>query len=221
MFGGAFGSQRHRMRLAFRHAEYRRKRTLAARCPEQPQQPQQTGQATRVTEVTVPQGTRSGTKATATSKVSGNDADQDTQTPPSGAEGVDSVAPAFPAPAQKRLRARWREVQGDFVDDPSAAVRTADALVAEVMGDLIEHLHQQRSALARQWTTEHAGTSEPDHRADSAALAADVDSAHHPSGGDDDATASASAPSPDTEALRLILRGYRALLEKLLDSGSR
>lgn len=32
-----------------------------------------------------------------------------------------------------RYRARWQDVQAEFVDDPSAAVRHADALIQEVM----------------------------------------------------------------------------------------
>lgn len=34
------------------------------------------------------------------------------------------------------FRARWTNVQAQFVDDPRAAVKAADALVGDVLGDL-------------------------------------------------------------------------------------
>ncbi|MFC3520714.1 hypothetical protein ACFONH_15450, partial [Streptomonospora nanhaiensis] len=37
---------------------------------------------------------------------------------------------------RKRFQDRWREAQGDFVDDPRAAVHTADELVDEVLRTL-------------------------------------------------------------------------------------
>lgn len=55
----------------------------------------------------------------------------------------------------ERLRARWRELQADFVDDPERAVREADDVVDEVMKTLTEH----RQRLAGEWEgqtdTEH------------------------------------------------------------------
>lgn len=40
-----------------------------------------------------------------------------------------------------RFRNRWRELQADFVDDPTQAVRGADELVDEVMRELAERKH--------------------------------------------------------------------------------
>ena len=54
-----------------------------------------------------------------------------------------------------RLRARWRELQADFVDDPAQAVREADEVVDEVVRTITEH----RQRLAGEWQghtdTEH------------------------------------------------------------------
>ncbi|MDQ3789042.1 MAG: hypothetical protein M3422_17580, partial [Actinomycetota bacterium] len=55
----------------------------------------------------------------------------------------------------ERLRARWRELQADFVDDPQRAVREADEVVDEVMRTIAEH----RQRLVGEWQghtdTEH------------------------------------------------------------------
>ena len=48
---------------------------------------------------------------------------------------------------------RWREVQARFVDDPQAAVRDADSLVAELMRSLAERFAEQRTALEDQWNS--------------------------------------------------------------------
>jgi len=46
-----------------------------------------------------------------------------------------------------RFRARWRELQSDFVDDPRRAVREADILVDEVLRTIAEH----RQRIAGEW----------------------------------------------------------------------
>ena len=72
-------------------------------------------------------------------------------------------------------RLRWREIQIDFVDDPSVAVRRAEDLIEEVVQAWTSSLQANRSSL-QSWR--------------------------------DDAKA-------DTERLRLTLRGYRELLDRL------
>jgi hypothetical protein len=61
----------------------------------------------------------------------------------------------FTDDAVTRLRARWRELQADFVDDPQRAVREADGVVDEVVRTITEH----RQRLAGEWQghtdTEH------------------------------------------------------------------
>ena len=50
----------------------------------------------------------------------------------------------------QRLRSRWTEIQGDFVDDPRQAVKEADALVGDAMQRLPE-LFAKESELEQQW----------------------------------------------------------------------
>ncbi len=61
----------------------------------------------------------------------------------------------FAGDVAQRLRARWRELQADFVDDPQRAVREADEVVDEVMRTIAEH----RQRLVGEWQghtdTEH------------------------------------------------------------------
>lgn len=74
-------------------------------------------------------------------------------TVPAAPAGQD--APLFAADVAARLRARWRELQADFVDDPQRAVREADEVVDEVMRTIAAH----RERLAGEWQghtdTEH------------------------------------------------------------------
>jgi hypothetical protein len=49
------------------------------------------------------------------------------------------------------FRQRWQDVQGSFVDDPRAAVRNADELVANVMTRLAEIFADERGKLEHEW----------------------------------------------------------------------
>lgn len=57
----------------------------------------------------------------------------------------------FAADEIESLRARWRQLQGDFVDDPTKAMREADNLVDETLRTLTKRLTEQHSALTGQW----------------------------------------------------------------------
>ena len=52
------------------------------------------------------------------------------------------------------LRERWMRVQGEFVDGPREAVRQADALVAEIIGELARQFSDARSGLEQQWESD-------------------------------------------------------------------
>lgn len=47
--------------------------------------------------------------------------------------------------------ARWSEVQSRFVDDPQAAVRDGDGLVAELMQALARRFSERKGDLEEQW----------------------------------------------------------------------
>ena len=49
------------------------------------------------------------------------------------------------------LRRGWDEIQASFVDEPRAAVRNADELVADVMARLAGMFSDERSRLEAQW----------------------------------------------------------------------
>ena len=93
------------------------------------------------------------------------------------------------------LRARWQRVQGDFVDDPQAAVGAADNLVGQTVEALVDAVRQRQRQLRTAW---ERGT------ADGSPAAADG------------RTPTAMAPGvPDTEQLRLMMQRYRALFNEL------
>ncbi|MEV0987955.1 hypothetical protein [Streptomyces sp. NPDC049949] len=68
-----------------------------------------------------------------------------------GREPEGEEEPLLGAAEAERYRTTWGEIQGRFVDDPREAVRSADALVAEVMQSFAGTLSEQRSGLEKQW----------------------------------------------------------------------
>ena len=52
----------------------------------------------------------------------------------------------------ENLRDQWTNVQVGFVDEPQAAVRQADELVAVAMKRLAEGFTEQRNTLEHQWS---------------------------------------------------------------------
>jgi hypothetical protein len=49
------------------------------------------------------------------------------------------------------IRAQWRDIQAEFVDEPRTAVRDADALVAELMQRLAQTFASEREQLESRW----------------------------------------------------------------------
>jgi len=93
------------------------------------------------------------------------------------------------------LRARWQRVQGDFVDDPQAAVGDAADLVGQTAEALVAALRQRQRDLRAAW---QRGT--PDGS---------------PAAADGHSPASMAPGVPDTEHLRLMMQRYRALFNQL------
>lgn len=60
---------------------------------------------------------------------------------------TEQLAALFPPDAAQDFRQHWDQVQIGFVDDPQAAVRQADELVAQVMAHLARSFAEQRSRL--------------------------------------------------------------------------
>ncbi|GAA3739812.1 hypothetical protein [Salinactinospora qingdaonensis] len=64
---------------------------------------------------------------------------------------VEPGAPLVEPVAAERLRRRWRELQGEFVDDPTASVHDADQLVEEVVEAVIATLGERHHNVQRRW----------------------------------------------------------------------
>lgn len=72
---------------------------------------------------------------------------------------AEPLAALFQGPMAEEFRHRWDAIQIAFVDDPRAAVRNADELVAQVLRSLAESFAEQRSQIeAGLGAQEHADT---------------------------------------------------------------
>ena len=63
-----------------------------------------------------------------------------------------SAGTLLPNDVVQDLRNHWSYIQSAFVDEPQAAVRQADELVAIAMKRLAESFTEQRNALEHQWS---------------------------------------------------------------------
>ena len=61
------------------------------------------------------------------------------------------MAPLLNQEDSENLRKRWIEIQGKFVDEPRDAVQQADALVSEVLKQVIQVFASEHSTLESQW----------------------------------------------------------------------
>ena len=79
--------------------------------------------------------------------------------PPEHRMQAEPLAVLFQGPMADDFHRRWDAIQIAFVDDPRAAVRNADELVAEVLRSLAESFAEQRSRIeAGLGGQEHADT---------------------------------------------------------------
>jgi hypothetical protein len=65
--------------------------------------------------------------------------------------GETDLSPLLSEDATREYRARWQNVQTQFVDEPRHAVEQADELVAEIMQQLAQSFSDQRSRLESAW----------------------------------------------------------------------
>jgi hypothetical protein len=68
-----------------------------------------------------------------------------------GAAREQGPSPLLPVELIHDLRGRWDQVQTAFVDEPRAAVKQADELVALAMKHLAETFANERGRLEQQW----------------------------------------------------------------------
>jgi hypothetical protein len=65
--------------------------------------------------------------------------------------GTGSLLAFLEPDEMERLRKRWNEIQGTFVDEPRSAVQQADALVSDVIEKITQVVSNQHSSLESQW----------------------------------------------------------------------
>lgn len=82
------------------------------------------------------------------------------ETPNQGETNAASAAALLSHEVSERLRARWNEVQGSFVDEPRSAVKQADALVAEVIEKITQLFAIEHGLLEGLWKQEKDVTTE-------------------------------------------------------------
>lgn len=75
-------------------------------------------------------------------------------------EGVADGNTLITAERSADYRARWKAVQGDFIDEPRKAVTDADSMVGEVLDQLAQTFHQQRRSLEEDWADDKSTTEE-------------------------------------------------------------
>lgn len=90
-------------------------------------------------------------KGEATGKPAGTTSGQWAETTGGRPEGGSS-ATLLPKEVVLDFRNQWTTVQSNFVDEPQAAVRQADELVAVAMKRLAEGFTEQRNTLEHQWS---------------------------------------------------------------------
>ncbi|MGW0943678.1 hypothetical protein ACWD4O_14180 [Streptomyces sp. NPDC002623] len=115
----------------------------------------------------------------------------DTRTAP-----VDHGGPLLPDDEGKRIALRIRHAVVGFVDGPRDAVVEADQALEELAARLTEAMDRRRRTLRRSWQPTAGAEDRPATAATPAATPA--------------------ATTVDTEQLRLALRSYRELTERLL-----
>jgi hypothetical protein len=66
-------------------------------------------------------------------------------------DATNANQPLLSAADGEGFKQRWEQIQVNFVDEPQASVRDADALVSELMQRLADTFAQERSRLEEQW----------------------------------------------------------------------
>ncbi|MEU0055026.1 hypothetical protein [Streptomyces sp. NPDC006334] len=160
-----------------------------------------TGRGTRDARDTLPGGTPSVT-GTGTDERTGADADTTrTDTPHTPSAGPHSAAdrshgpqgsPLLPNEECEELASRLHHAVAGFVDRPRDAVEEADHVLEELAARFTDAVNDRRRTLRGSWQLAEGGGAQGGRKGDTAATAV------------------------DTEQLRLALRDYRELTERLL-----
>ncbi|MFE2582031.1 hypothetical protein [Streptomyces sp. NPDC059378] len=111
-----------------------------------------------------------------------------------------------------KLTLRLRQAVAAFVDEPRGSVEEADQVLEEIAARFTEAVARHRRTLRTSWQSPDKTTGKSTGRSpDKATDAATDKAADQPTGG-----VTGTARGNDTEQLRLALREYRELAERLL-----
>ncbi|SMF84055.1 hypothetical protein [Streptomyces sp. Amel2xC10] len=157
--------------------------------------PEALGEPDDLTEAPAPAADATHRETSASSAASASSASNPSSpSNPSSAPGA-----LLPREESDKLTARLEHAVGGFVDGPRDAVEEADEVLQELAARLTDAVQRRRRALRGSWQpssgTGEGGTKE---------------------GGTREGTSATVATTPDTEQLRLALRDYRELTERLL-----
>ncbi|MFJ9847041.1 hypothetical protein ACIRYZ_42755 [Kitasatospora sp. NPDC101155] len=86
-----------------------------------------------------------------TADAGGTPGERETAEQPSERTQGAGEEPLFASEDEHEFRSRWQEIQSQFVDDPQEAVRSADALVADLMQRLAASFSDHKRGLEQQW----------------------------------------------------------------------
>jgi hypothetical protein len=78
--------------------------------------------------------------------------------PASAGDGVAEGTSLITVESGADYRARWKVVQGDFIDEPRKAVTDADGMVGEILDELAGTFRQQRQSLEQDWADDKSTT---------------------------------------------------------------
>ena len=76
---------------------------------------------------------------------------QERNIPVERAEGNEGRSGLLDDGQAERLRARWNEIQAKFVDEPRSSVSEADALLSEVIQQIVQKFGDEIRSLESQW----------------------------------------------------------------------
>jgi hypothetical protein len=79
-------------------------------------------------------------------------------------DGAGSHASLLEDGELQSITARWKDIQAEFVDEPSKAVQEADELVAELMQRLATMFAAERADLEKRWSGDDSQVSTEDLR---------------------------------------------------------
>jgi hypothetical protein len=80
-----------------------------------------------------------------------SEVEQQEMPPALNQNGASDHASLFAAADADNFRTSWREIQGDFVDEPRQAVEKANALVGRVIDQLTNNFSSERARLEQEW----------------------------------------------------------------------